>query len=345
MKVDKALYAFRAPKAARLASLGGIEQDLEGVVRYCDILIERSEPPKFKFVEHEAISSAAIIRYGRCFVEGKRDRLSTEVFRAADPELQQFHDYIMALRHRHIAHSVNPFEENAVSIEIASHYQSAAEIEHVYSAHTRRPGLSLNEPNRLKSLAEWLLIQARNEKLLFYDIHTALASPIALEALERIGRLYKIEEDIRGRSAAKRQAVRQARAGPQLESLHAWLHTTVTTLSKKSELAKAIALSNWAALARYRDDGRLEIDNNAAERALRAVALGRKNWLFAGSDDGGERAAAIYTLLGTAKLNDLNPESYLGYVLERIADLPVNQIDELLPWNLLQKMPELRIAA
>ena len=153
------------------------------------------------------------------------------------------------------------------------------------------------------------------------------------------------------RSAAARpmseQAVRQARAGPELKSLHDWLHKTATTLSKKSELAKAIryALSNWVALTRYCDDGRLEVDNNAAERALRAVALGRKNWLFAGSDDGGERAAAIYTLLGTAKLNDLNPESYLRYVLERIADHPINKIDELLPWNLLLKMPELRIAA
>jgi len=121
----------------------------------------------------------------------------------------------------------------------------------------------------------------------------------------------------------------------------------IVALSKKSELAKAIryALSNWVALTRYCEDGRLEIDNNAAERALRAVALGRKNWLFAGSDDGGERAAAIYTLLGTARLNELNPESYLRYVLERIADHPINQIEDLLPWNLLGKMPELRIAA
>jgi hypothetical protein len=181
----------------------------------------------------------------------------------------------------------------------------------------------------------------------FYDIHVTLASPIAAEALGRIARLYGIEAEIRGRPPDERRAVRQARAGPEIESLRAWLDRTVTTLPKKSELAQAIryALSNWAALTRYRDDGRLEVDNNAAERALRDVALGRKNWLFAGSDDGGERAAAIYTLLGTAKLNDLNPESYLRYVLERIADHPINKIDELLPWNVAAKIPELRIAA
>jgi len=111
----------------------------------------------------------------------------------------------------------------------------------------------------------------------FYDIHAALGSPIALEALERIGRLYKVEEEIRGRQPHERHAVRQARAGPELKSLHEWLHKTATTLSKKSELAKAIryALLNWVALTRYCEDGRLEIDNNAAERALRAVALGR----------------------------------------------------------------------
>src|ERR1700686_878477 len=195
---------------------------------------------------------------------------------------------------------------------------------------------------KIKEAACWAHVRRK-----FYDIHVSLASPIALEALERIGRLYKVEEEIPGRPPSERYAVRQARAGPELKSLHEWLLKTATGLSKKSELAKAIryALSNWVALTRYCEDGRLEIDNNAAERALRAVALGRKNWLFAGSDDGGERAAAIYTLLGTAKLNDLNPESYLRYVLERIADHPINQIEELLPWNLLVKMPELRIAA
>lgn len=181
----------------------------------------------------------------------------------------------------------------------------------------------------------------------FYDIHVSLASPIALEALERIGRLYDIEDQIRGRSPDERQAVRQARAGPELKSLHEWLHSTASTLSKKSELAKAIryALSNWVALTRYRDDGRLEADNNAAERALRAVALGRKNWLFAGSDDGGERAAAIYTLIGTAKLNELNPEAYLKHVLERIAEHPITRIEELLPWNVPLAAPAASLAA
>jgi hypothetical protein len=122
-------------------------------------------------------------------------------------------------------------------------------------------------------------------------------------------------------------ALRQARAKPLVEALRAWFYDTPTGLSKKSETAGAIryALGRWPALARYVDDGELEIDNNAAERALRAVALGRKNYLFAGSDTGGERAATMYSLIGTAKLNGVDPEAYLRHVLERIA--------ELLPWN------------
>ena len=149
----------------------------------------------------------------------------------------------------------------------------------------------------------------------FFDFHKATQSPIAKEALDRIGALYAIENEIRGRPSDERRAVRQARAGPLLADLHTWFIPTVRKLSKTSELAGAIryALSRREALCRYRDDGRAELDNNAAKRALRAAALGRENWLFAGSDDGGERGAAIYSLLGSAKLNDLDPEAYLRH--------------------------------
>ena len=122
---------------------------------------------------------------------------------------------------------------------------------------------------------------------------------------------------------------------PLLDSLRQWFEATFGKLSRKSDTTAAIryALSRWDALLRYIEDGGIEIDNNAAERALRPVALGRKNYLFAGSDAGGERAAAIYSLIGTAKLNDLDPESYLREVLTRIADHPITRIIELLPWN------------
>ena len=163
----------------------------------------------------------------------------------------------------------------------------------------------------------------------------AHASKLAAEALARIGALYGIEKEIRGSPAEARRSERQARAKPLLEALRAWFYGALAGLSKKSETARAIryALGRWAALTRYVDDGELEVDNNAAERALRPVALGRKNYLFAGSDAGGERAAALYSSIGTAKLDGVGPEAYLRRVLERIADHPISRITELLPWN------------
>ena len=170
----------------------------------------------------------------------------------------------------------------------------------------------------------------------FYDLEQAHASPIAEEALLRIVALYKVEDQIRGKPPEERRAVRQAESKPLLDSLRQWLETTLSKLSRKSDTTAAIryALSRWDALTRYIEDGHIEIDNNAAERSLRGVALGRKNYLFAGSDAGGERAAAIYSLIGSAKLNGLDPEAYLREVMTRIADHPINRINELLPWNI-----------
>ena len=130
--------------------------------------------------------------------------------------------------------------------------------------------------------------------------------------------------------------MRQAQSKPLLDSLRQWFETTLSKLSRKSDTTAAIryALSRWDALLRYIEDGQIEIDNSAAERSLRGVALGRKNYLFAGSDAGGERAAAIYSLIGSAKLNRLDPEAYLRNVLTRIAEHPICRIDQLLPWNI-----------
>jgi transposase len=140
---------------------------------------------------------------------------------------------------------------------------------------------------------------------------------------------------VRGKPADLRLSIRQARARPLLDDMRKWMEKALRSLSAKSETAGAIryALSRWRALTRYTEDGLLEIDNSAAERALRAVTLGRKNYLFAGSDCGGQRAAAMYSLIGSAKLNGLDPELYLRTVLAQIADHHISRIEELLPWN------------
>lgn len=169
----------------------------------------------------------------------------------------------------------------------------------------------------------------------FYDLHEARPSPLTTEALRRIGELYMIEATIRGKPPDERMQVRQAQARPLLDDLERWLNASLAKLSRKSDTAAAIqyALNLWPALVGYCDDGRIEIDNSAAERALRGVAIGRRNYLFAGADSGGERAAAMYSLIGTAKLNGVDPEAWLRHVLANIADYPVNQVADLLPWN------------
>jgi len=159
---------------------------------------------------------------------------------------------------------------------------------------------------------------------------------LAAEALQRIGALFDIEHRINGQSPAERCRIRQIHARPLLDELAVFLDATAAKISGKSELAAAIryARSRWAAFSRYIDDGRLEMSNNAAERAIRPLALGRKNWTFSGSDAGGERTTAIYTLVETAKLNNLDPEAYLRDIIGRIADHPINRITDLLPWNI-----------
>ncbi|WP_423838659.1 IS66 family transposase [Thauera propionica] len=159
--------------------------------------------------------------------------------------------------------------------------------------------------------------------------------PIAFEAVQRLDALFDIERAINGKTAAERLAVRQELSAPLIAELHAWLAAQVGKLSRNHDLAKAInyMLRRWDAFTRFLDDGRICLTNNAAERALRCVPLGRKAWLFCGSDRGGQRAAVIYTLIQTAKLNDVDPQAWLADVLARIAEQPVSRLGELLPWN------------
>ena len=196
---------------------------------------------------------------------------------------------------------------------------------------TAMPGLTSCSPGTASARPR----AGPNVRRKFFDVHAANGSPTAKEALERIGKLYDIEKQINGLVPDHRRRERQQRSKPIAAALAVWADETRRKLSRKSELAAAFRYmrARWAALVRCFDDGRLALDNNPAERALRCVAIGRKNYLFAGSDAGGRRAAAMYSLVESAKLNGLNPQHYLADVLTRIADHPARRIADLLPWN------------
>jgi transposase len=168
-----------------------------------------------------------------------------------------------------------------------------------------------------------------------YELAELQKSPIAIEAVRRIDELFALEREINGLSPDQRRAVRRQRLKSLVDELERWLRGERRKPSSKNALAKAIdySLKRWAALTRVLDDGRLCLSNNAAERAVRGIAIGRNNWTFAGSDTGGQRAAAIYTLIETCKLNDVDPRAWLADVLARLPDHPARRIADLLPWN------------
>jgi transposase len=180
----------------------------------------------------------------------------------------------------------------------------------------------------------------------FFELAELQKAPIAIEAVKRIDALFDIERQINGSSAEQRRAVRAERSRPLVVDLEAWLRQQRARLSAKSKTANAIdyMLKRWPAFTRFLDDGRICLSNNAAERALRGIAVGRRNWTFAGSDEGGRRAAAMYTLIETAKLNGINPRAWLAFVLARLPGHPAQHIHELLPWN-WQSQPPISAAA
>ena len=192
------------------------------------------------------------------------------------------------------------------------------------------PALLLQGPPRVAEVACWAHVRRG-----FFDVHASNKSALAKEALDRIGAPFDIERTIAGQPPAIRRSVRSQTAKPKIDALATWLDEQLPKIPGKSDLAGAIryARSRWQALTRYLDDGRLEISNNAAENQIRPVALGRKNWLFSGSDAGGVRAAAFYTLIRTCRLNGVEPEAYLTDVIARIGSHPINRLTELLPWN------------
>jgi hypothetical protein len=186
------------------------------------------------------------------------------------------------------------------------------------------------QPGPITEAACW----AHGRRKLFVLAEAAKA-PLAIEAVRRIDAIFALEREITGRSAAARLAARQTHVAPLVAELETWMRSERARLSRHAAVAKAMdyMLKRWPAFTRFLEDGRICLSNNAAERALRGIALGRRNWTFAGSDRGGERAAALYTLITTARLNDVDPQAWLADVLRRINDHPAARLHELLPWN------------
>jgi transposase len=206
-------------------------------------------------------------------------------------------------------------------------------IEAACWVHARRPFFVMAD------LAENARRKAQGKK-------PAVISPLALEAVRRIDALFEIERSINGQSAERRRAVRQELSAPLVADLQTWMREQRAKLSRGNDVAKAMdyMLKRWSAFTRFLDDGRICLSNNAAERGLRGIALGRKSWLFCGSDRGGERAAVMYSLIVTAKMNDVDPQAWLADVLARIAEHPVQRLDDLPPWN-WRKTNDLKKAA
>ena len=169
----------------------------------------------------------------------------------------------------------------------------------------------------------------------FFDLQKSTDSPIAKEALDRIGKLYDVERTIKGKTKDQRQALRDTKSRPLTESLKTWLGARLKELPEKFELTSAInyGLSRWSAFTLFLDDPAVAIDNNAAERAIRPLVIGRRNWTFAGSDRGAENAATIMTIIETAKLCGLNPQTYIADLLNRLPDHKINRLEDLAPWN------------
>ncbi len=193
---------------------------------------------------------------------------------------------------------------------------------------------ALTQKNSVSLAFCWSHVRRR-----FYELAAAGPAPIASEALARIGALYAIESDIRGQNPDDRRAARQEKSRPILDALEPWLREKLALISQKTKLAEAIryALSRWDGLTRFIDDGRTEIDSNIVERAIRPIALNRKNALFAGSDGGGENWAIVASLIETCKLNGVDPMAYMADVLAKIVDGHLaSKLDELMPWAYAQ---------